>query len=72
MENMENLKNKYIFSKMDVALFSIMFFFAGFCFTLTGYELFVTSKLRGEAVEKGYAEWKVINNSIGTTKFTWK
>jgi hypothetical protein len=28
--------------------------------------------LKSEAVQKGYAEWQIIDNQSGATKFTWK
>jgi len=30
------------------------------------------SPLKSEAVEKGYAEWQIVDNHSGATKFAWK
>ena len=34
--------------------------------------IFIVNPIKGEAIEKGYAEWKVVDNNTGETKFVWK
>jgi len=36
------------------------------------YESIVVQPMQEEAVERNYAEWKIMNNKNGDTKFTWK
>ena len=36
------------------------------------YESIVVQPMQEEAVERNYAEWKIMNNKNGYTKFTWK
>jgi hypothetical protein len=40
--------------------------------TIILYDSIVVQPMQEEAVERNYAEWKIMNNKNGDTKFTWK
>jgi hypothetical protein len=56
----------------DLIVISIIAFFLGGMVSLLLSILLMVGPLKGEAVEKGYAEWKVVDNNTGETKFAWK
>jgi hypothetical protein len=55
----------------EIAFLSLICLATGFLITSCGYEIFVVSKIRQEAVQKGYAIWEV-EPRYGQTKFKFK
>lgn len=60
------------FPTTDLIIISIIAFFLGGMVSLLLSIFLMVNPLKGEAVEKGYAEWKVVDNNTGETKFVWK
>ncbi len=56
----------------DLIIISIIAFMLGGMVSLLLSIFLMLNPIKGEAVEKGYAEWKVVDNNTGETKFVWK
>lgn len=57
----------------DIEIVLIVFaFILGGLISLLLSIILLVNPIKGEAVEKGYAEWKVVDNNTGETKFVWK
>lgn len=42
------------------------------CVAMIAAYAYLVSPLKKEAVDRGFAEWKVVDNSSGQTQFVWK
>ncbi len=60
------------FDTIELAILSVMAFTFGCLITLLSVQIIVTTPLRKEAIEKGYASWEVIDQSTGKTQFKFK
>lgn len=59
-------------SYSNLIFISSITFILGTLLSFLMFILLLLNPLKGEAVEKGYAEWKVVDNNTGETKFVWK
>lgn len=66
------MKNKLPWSILELVLLMTFSSILTTCVVMIASHDYIISPLKKEAVERGFAEWEVTNNSSGQTKFVWK
>jgi len=66
------MKTQNLIREKDAFVLMALTFILGIVLTFLACMIFMTAPLKKQAVERGYAEWVVMDNSIGATKFVWK
>ena len=66
------MKNQLMFRETDAYILMALTFILGTILTFLACMIFMAAPLKKQAVERGYAEWKVTDTSLGATKFVWK
>jgi hypothetical protein len=61
-----------IYSITETIILMVLSMGLGILVALAIASFVFVSPLKKEAVERGYAEWQVTDNSIGATRFVWK
>lgn len=66
------MKNKLPWSILELVLLVTFSSILTTSVVMIASHAYLISPLKKEAVERGFAEWEVTNNSSGQTKFVWK
>jgi hypothetical protein len=66
------MKNKLPWSTLELVILMVFSSILTTSVVMIASHAYIVSPLKKEAVERGYAEWEVTNNSSGQTKFVWK
>lgn len=66
------MKTPLLFKETDAYILMALTFILGIILTFLACMIFMAAPLKKQAVERGFAEWQVTDNSIGATKFVWK
>ena len=66
------MKTEYSIKESQAFVLMALTFILGAILTFLACMIFMAAPLKKQAVERGYAEWVVMDNSIGATKFVWK
>lgn len=73
MENQPKKNESHIvFNLLETAFVTLWGILIGSIVSFVIIYLIVVEPMQEEAIERNYAEWKVVNNKTGETKFTWK
>jgi hypothetical protein len=68
----KKIESGIIFNLLETALITLWGMLIGAFVSITITYLIVIEPMQEEAIERNYAEWKVVDNKTGDTKFTWK
>lgn len=60
------------FETTEIVLIGIFSSLMGMLICCTCYEAFVVQPIKADAIEKGYAQWQVVNIKTGQTEFKFK
>lgn len=60
-----------IATTLEATILCVLSSVLGVCVGIIAMFTFSIQPMKKEAVERGFASWEVIDNSNGTTKFTW-
>ena len=66
------MKTPIMYREKDAYILMALTFILGIILTFLACMIFMAAPLKKQAVERGFAEWQVTDNSIGATKFVWK
>jgi hypothetical protein len=66
------MKTPNLIKETDAFILMALTFVLGTTLTFLACMIFMAAPLKKQAVERGFAEWKVTDTSIGATKFVWK
>ncbi len=66
------MKTPIMYREKDAFVLMALTFILGTILTFLACMIFMAAPLKKQAVERGFAEWKVTDTSIGATRFVWK
>ena len=66
------MKTQHLIREKDAFVLMALTFILGTILTFLACMIFMAAPLKKQAVERGFAEWKVTDTSIGATRFVWK
>lgn len=66
------MKTPLMIREKDAFVLMALTFILGTILTFLACMIFMAAPLKKQAVERGFAEWKVTDTSIGATRFVWK
>ena len=66
------MKNQLMIREKDAFVLMALTFVLGSVLTFLACMIFMAAPLKKQAIERGYAEWIVTDDSLGATKFVWK